>query len=74
MTVTLTAICPVLGYVRHIEIYSRRVHCFVALWFGRVVAVHGPLTLAVEGAVHRKIGTSLHHRSSAGPDDTGFLT
>lgn len=44
------------------------------LWRGRVVAVHGPLALALKGAVDLETGAELHHGPCTGPDGTGGFT
>lgn len=46
----------------------------MGLWGGRVVAVHGPLALALKGAVDFETGAELHHGPSRGHDGTGVFT
>lgn len=73
-TVTLAAVGLVAGYICHVNIYSCCVKDFMGLWGGRVVAVHGPLALALKGTVNLETGAELHHKPCSGPDGTGVLT
>ena len=73
-TGTMAAERSVLAYVYHIVIYSCIIKLDVLLWCGRMVAGHGSLAHAVEGAGHVKTGASLHHGSGAGRDGAGCVT
>lgn len=73
-TVTLAAVGLVPGYIGHVNINSRCVEDLVRLWGGRVVAVQGPLALALKSAVNLETGAELHHGPCSGPDGTGVLT
>lgn len=71
-TFTITAVCYVLGYVRHIHKYCCGIELLVPLQFARMVAVHGARAPALKGAVHLETGAYLHHRFGAQPDGAGL--
>lgn len=70
----MAAESSVLAYFHHIVIYSCIIKFDVLLWCGRMIAGHGSLAHAVEGAGHIKTGASLHHGSGAGRDGAGCVT
>lgn len=73
-TDALAAVGLVPGYICHLNVNGGCVKDFMGLRSGRVVAVHGPLALALKSAVNLETGAELHHGPCSGPDGAGVLT